>query len=344
MDNKKLPQILPAMTLNFKSGERVDPRVIVERSTPASYYGKDRQVLIADANLPRIEYNPFTGECLGLLVEGRVKNQFLNSEIGQTQAVSLLAGYYHSITWEGSGDISIAPTSDAIHSGVLFDGRKIKVFKPSAASTVFTVTGDVRKVMLEDRPASSRYLATTDSEVISPKELVYVDVGNLLAERTNFTYVVQLSCTTPPRGRRNRAYVQLRQDNSSNTYSQLYADRTGGPDGNTRPTHFCYVAQAGGNPIYSSGYGVDLNVSQVKRHRLAFTFSYDGPFAQAACNGVAFGSIREVQISSFIGFSKLFIGSDMLDPVSGLAGHIEEISFYNSALTTSELRAITSVD
>lgn len=343
MDNKKLPQILPALTLNFKSGERVDPRVIVERPTPANYYGKEGQVLIADANLPRIEYNPFTGECLGLLVEGLVKNKFLNSEIGQTQAVSLLTGYYHSITWEGSGDISIAPTSGTSYSGVLFDGRKIKVFKPSTASTVFTVTGDVRKVMLEDKPAGSRYLATADSAVISPKELVCIDVKDLLAERTNFTYVVQLSCTTPPRGRHNRTYVQLRQDNSSNTYSQLYADRTSGPDGNSSPAHFCYVAQAGGDPIYSTGYGIDLNVSQVTRHRLAFTFSYDGPFAQAACNGVTFGSIREAQISSFIGFSKLFIGSNMFGTDSGLAGHIEEVSFYNSALTAGELRAITAV-
>jgi hypothetical protein len=67
------------MLLDFANSGRVDPRVTCTRATTAMRTNKRGLLEIVPANVPRIDYNPFTGECLGLFVEGGGTNLFLQS-------------------------------------------------------------------------------------------------------------------------------------------------------------------------------------------------------------------------------------------------------------------------
>lgn len=72
------------------------------RSTEASYYDSNGVIHFVDANTPRINYNPSTGSCLGLMVEDSSKNYFFRTED------------FNSSYWTKQNSVSI--TQDATQS------------------------------------------------------------------------------------------------------------------------------------------------------------------------------------------------------------------------------------
>lgn len=74
-----LPDIRPSLLLDFANGRRVDPRVQCTRSSAATCWGPDGKRHTVAANVPRIDFDPVTRKCLGLLVEEARTNYGLNS-------------------------------------------------------------------------------------------------------------------------------------------------------------------------------------------------------------------------------------------------------------------------
>ena len=64
-----LPDIRPSLLLDFANSGRVDPRIQCTRASSATCFGPDGKLRVVPANTPRIDYDPETGKCLGLLVE-----------------------------------------------------------------------------------------------------------------------------------------------------------------------------------------------------------------------------------------------------------------------------------
>lgn len=64
-----LPDLRPSLLLDFANSRRVDPRIQCTRSSTATCIGPDGKLRTVAANVPRIDYDPDTGKCLGLLVE-----------------------------------------------------------------------------------------------------------------------------------------------------------------------------------------------------------------------------------------------------------------------------------
>lgn len=64
-----LPEIRPSLLLDFANSGRVDPRIECTRASSATCFGPDGKLRTVPANTPRIDYDPATGKCLGLLVE-----------------------------------------------------------------------------------------------------------------------------------------------------------------------------------------------------------------------------------------------------------------------------------
>lgn len=64
-----LPDIRPSLLLDFANSGRVDPRIQCTRASAATCFGSDGKLRTVAANVPRIDYDPATGKCLGLLVE-----------------------------------------------------------------------------------------------------------------------------------------------------------------------------------------------------------------------------------------------------------------------------------
>lgn len=75
-----LPSAAPALDLNFAMSEGVDQRITFTRATTATFVGSNGLIQTAAANVPRIEYDPSTLECLGLLIEEARINRVLQSE------------------------------------------------------------------------------------------------------------------------------------------------------------------------------------------------------------------------------------------------------------------------
>jgi hypothetical protein len=71
--------IRPALLLPFAQSGVVDPRITFTRSSNATYFNSQGVMTTALDNVPRIDYDPLTGKCLGLLIEKSSTNLFLNS-------------------------------------------------------------------------------------------------------------------------------------------------------------------------------------------------------------------------------------------------------------------------
>lgn len=74
-----LPDIRPSLLLDFANSGCVDPRIECTRASAATCFGPDGKLRVVPANTPRIDYDPVTGKCLGLLVEESRTNLIPNS-------------------------------------------------------------------------------------------------------------------------------------------------------------------------------------------------------------------------------------------------------------------------
>jgi len=63
------PKVLPSLDLNFVNSNTLDPRITFTRGSGGSYFGANGLLKYAGVNEPRFDYDPETGECLGLLME-----------------------------------------------------------------------------------------------------------------------------------------------------------------------------------------------------------------------------------------------------------------------------------
>ncbi|UUE95347.1 phage head spike fiber domain-containing protein [Comamonas thiooxydans] len=64
-----LPDIRPSLLLDFANSRRVDPRIQFTRASSATCFGPDGLLRTVGVGVPRIDYDPATKACLGLLIE-----------------------------------------------------------------------------------------------------------------------------------------------------------------------------------------------------------------------------------------------------------------------------------
>ena len=74
-----LPEQRPSLLLDFANSRQVDPRVTFVRASAATRWNAAGSLETVPAGVPRIDHDPATGKCLGLLVEGARTNLRANS-------------------------------------------------------------------------------------------------------------------------------------------------------------------------------------------------------------------------------------------------------------------------
>lgn len=79
LDPSGLPAIRPSLRLDFVNNPHLDPRVTFTRTTGGGRFNANGQYEWLPANVPRIDYDPVTGECLGLLIEEQRTNLLTDS-------------------------------------------------------------------------------------------------------------------------------------------------------------------------------------------------------------------------------------------------------------------------
>lgn len=110
-----LPDLRPSLLLDFANSGRVDPRIECTRASSATCWGPDGKLRMVAANVPRIDYDPVTGKCLGLLVEESRSNMVTNN--GTSGAVVGVLGSGGALPTGWS-----APTSNGLTAEVLSVG------------------------------------------------------------------------------------------------------------------------------------------------------------------------------------------------------------------------------
>lgn len=74
------PALRPTLLLDFANSRSVDPRITFTRSSTATYFDAQGVLRTAASGVPRIDHDPVTGECKGLLIEEARTNLLTYSE------------------------------------------------------------------------------------------------------------------------------------------------------------------------------------------------------------------------------------------------------------------------
>lgn len=115
------PNLRPSLLLDFANSGRVDPRIQSTRASSASYYGSDGKLRTVPANVARINYEPATGRCLGLLCEDARTNILLQSNILSNAAWNKTASL--TVTAEDDDWWDIAHNGTGFYASINQTGR-----------------------------------------------------------------------------------------------------------------------------------------------------------------------------------------------------------------------------
>ena len=159
------PNVRPSLTVDFRNSETVDPRIVSARASTATFTDQFGVIQTAVDNVPRITFDPVTGECLGLMREAQRTNLVLNSAVLVTQNVTVTA-VAHTLSFYGAGTVTLSGTATAtvVGSGA-YPSRKTLTFTPTAGTLTLTVSGSVTFAQLEVGAYASSYIPTVASQV-----------------------------------------------------------------------------------------------------------------------------------------------------------------------------------
>ena len=120
------PNIRPTLNLDFANSKIVDSRITFTRTTTATYYDLQGILKYAQPDEPRIDHDPSTGECRGLLIEEQRTNLFRYSNNmsiggGSDMWLSQLTGTSASYRT----NFGIAPDGTMTSSRIIGDGGRI---------------------------------------------------------------------------------------------------------------------------------------------------------------------------------------------------------------------------
>lgn len=121
--------------------------VTFTRASEATYFDAKGMLQTAGSNVPRLDFDPATGACKGLLIEEARTNVFLNSLLDgtnlSTQTVTVTAAPW-TISFYGAGSITLSGAHSATITGTSDTTRTTLTFTPTAGSLTCTVSGTVK--------------------------------------------------------------------------------------------------------------------------------------------------------------------------------------------------------
>ena len=71
---QNFPNTRPSLSINFARSQTLDPRITFTRTTSGTRVGPDGYIEVIPADQPRFDFDPTTGECLGLIIEEQRQN------------------------------------------------------------------------------------------------------------------------------------------------------------------------------------------------------------------------------------------------------------------------------
>lgn len=308
-----LPDLRPSLLLDFANSGRVDPRIQCTRASAATCWGSDGKLRAVAANVPRIDYDPVTGKCLGLLVEEQRTNLWTHSAVASASTFAVTAQAY-TLSFYGDGEIALTGVHIGNSSaGTVQSGRRVLTFTPSAGSLTCTPSGDVRNVQLEAGTFPTSYIPTEGSAVTRASDVPFI-AGSW----------------------------------ASGTVLQRYRPQSMSPPAGQN--YFTCALNAGSTRMFGAYYNGNkfINLAGVTSGSLrsdsnAIAMAFGGGVAQSVANGGAMttGAYTDaVATSLHIGTSNFGVtGVSSFGPING---HVEQVAMYSPKLTEQQLQRLTA--
>lgn len=140
--DSNFPTVRPTLNLDFAGSESVDSRITFTRASAATYTGADGKIKYAVQNEPRIDYDPITGECKGLLIEEQRTNTLTNS----------ILTTYNKLNTGGASTLPVVYPNAAIAPDGTYSAYKA-YFNKSSTGTYSLIVSDMFTV------SSNQYLS-----------------------------------------------------------------------------------------------------------------------------------------------------------------------------------------
>ena len=324
----KYPTIRPSLNLDFANSKTIDPRITFSRASSATYFDEKGVMRTAPSGVPRIDHDPVTGECKGLLIEEqRARLNLISAAptVGENITVTAVA---HTVSFYGTGSIALtgAHTATVLGSGA-FPTRTTITFTPTAGTLTITPSGTVQHLQIEAGPFATSVIPGEGSQVTRAADTASMTVANFSDwyrqdEGTLFADFTSVGSLTD-----NRAVFSA----SDNTF------------GNSM-----YLLAATATAANKSAFNVvNGGVSQATVATTTAYTNYTKRKAGATYkqNSVAVatdGSIGQQDTVAILpAVDRLYIGASWAG--SGqLSGHIYRLAYYPKRLTNEQLQALSA--
>lgn len=320
-----LPDLRPSLLLDFANSGRVDPRMQSTRASAATCFGPDGKLRTVAANVPRIDYDPVTGSCLGLLLEEARTNLWLNSATAAAAQSFTVTAQTYALSFEGGGTLVLTGAyAGSSSTAVLRGGRKHLVFTPSAGTLTCTPAGDVKNVQLEAGSFSTSYIPTEGS---AATRAAYAATLQLPAELSKAGAVV---CSFRHYNGSITDTTILCIDDGTETQNSQHAIRTSNGGMTIR-----YTPRGSGVTIMDIGIAVaDLGA------KTNVGFRFGGGNFSGALGGVLAGPVASDKLVPDV--KRLRLGQRGSVNAVRMTGYIERIAIYTGPITDAQLQRLTA--
>jgi hypothetical protein len=162
--SQNYPTTRPTLTLDFAKAKRVDPRVTFTRASTATYFDASGTLRSAAANAPRIDFDPATLACRGLLVEEQRTNLVLYSSdlTNAAWVVSNITAAKNQVGIDGQSNSASSITASAANGTVLQSITSASAARASSAY-VKRITGTGVIEMTQDNGATWTAVTVTSA-------------------------------------------------------------------------------------------------------------------------------------------------------------------------------------
>jgi hypothetical protein len=143
---QNFPTIKPTLNLDFAGSKTVDSRITFTRASAATYTDAQGNIQTIQDNKPRIDYDPQTGECRGLLIEEQRTSLIPSASFITNGGVNVITQQYTTETLAPDGTFSatkITPTSNSVGAFYLDYGTSISAVNAGAYTYSVWVKGPV---------------------------------------------------------------------------------------------------------------------------------------------------------------------------------------------------------
>lgn len=319
----------PVLSLNFARSKRIDPRITFTRASSASYYGADGLLRLASANEGRIDHDPATGVCKGLLIEESRTNLLLNSTIDganlATQSITTTAAA-RTISFYGAGTVTLSGTHSATVVGAgAYPTRTTYTYTPTAGTLTVTVSGTVQYAQDELGSFATSWVPTAGASATRAADVASLSGANFSSwyNASEGTFVATaIKAAAQPSGQ----FPQLINVDAGASTDRLALFTNSSRNLNGQ------VAISGVYNSVSSGFSWTAGV------QFKAAFAYKSLNHGVSCSGSVAGTNTTAAMPSTATVLRL---GNQYGGGGDFNGHISALAYYNTRLDNAALQALS---